>query len=184
MNVLINNTMYENVEWRNGSLIMETDMTLSELEQAFTPGASADIIVYEGEEEIAKYFNKGLESMTITGSNPRTVVVLFNVTQIDENAETEIRESIEVSDGAIMELAELVSKLSELDLDSMAATLQSHQETLDTWFSQSSQIIEFINNLRAPGGILDQFDARITALEHEVGIVKVEMNTEEEQQNG
>ena len=180
MKVIINGTEWVDVEWAGDSLILETDESLTDLEEEFVPDMNSSIIVYEGEQEIARYYNKGLESMTVSGSNPRKVTVVFDVTQITENAETEIRESLEDSDGAIMELAELVSELSDLDLDSMAATLQSHQETLDTWFSQSSQIIEFINNLRAPGGILDQFDARITALEHEVGIASVEANMEEE----
>lgn len=181
MKVIINNQEYDDVNWFGNGFEMETEMTLAEIEAAFVPGVSSNIIVLDGSQEIARYYNKGLESITVREGDSRFVTVIFNVTQITENAETEIRESLEDSDGAIGELAFMVSDLAELGLDKMAATLQSHQETLDTWFSHSSQIIEFINNLRAPGGILDQFDARITALEHEVGIVSVEANSEEEE---
>lgn len=181
MKVKINNTMYENVQWTGASMIMETEMSLSEIESAFTPGASSDLIVYDGDQEVARFYNKGLESIIVRGSNPRTVEVAFDITQITPNAETEIRENIEDSDGAIEELAAMVAELSDLGMDEMAAELQSHQETINTWFSHTNDIVTFINDMRKEGGILDQFDARISALEHEVGIVSVEQNVKEEE---
>ena len=181
MKVKINSTTYENVQWSGRSVIMETEMTLAEIESAFVPGTSSDLIVYDGDQEVARYYNKGIESIIVRGSNPRTVEVEFDITQITPNAETEIRENIEDSDGAIEELAAMVAELSDLNMDEMAAELQSHQETINTWFSHTTDIVTFINDMRKEGGILDSFDARIAALEHEVGIVSVEQNVEEEE---
>ena len=180
MNVSINNELYEDVQWGNGLLTMETNMTLAQIEAKFIPGEDADIIVYEGEEEIARYYNKGLSYVTVKGTDPRVVDVMFDITQITPNAEEEIRSDIEDSDGAIVELAEIVADLSSLDLDNMAAELQSHQETLNTWFSHASEIGQFINDLRKEGGILDQFNLRITALEQIIGVESIEQVNEEE----
>ena len=181
MNIKINNTTYEDVQWNENGFSMETALTLAEIESAFTPDAEANIIVSDGDQEIARYYNKGIESITVSGSDPRTVTVQFNLTQIAVNAETEIREGLEDSDGAIMELAEIVGSLSELNLEGMADELQSHQETINTWFNYSNNLAEFINNLRKEGGILDQLNIRISALEAYNGIEKIEPVTEEEE---
>lgn len=182
MNVIINGVLFQG-EWSEGSFKFVTDMTLAQIEAAFTPGENVNIIVSEGEQEIARYYNKGLESIKVEGVDPRTVTVVFSITQISGNAETEIRGELEDSDGAIVELAEIVAGLSEIDAEGIAAELQSHQETINTWFSNASDIQQFIADLRKEGGILDMFDARITALEHEVGIASIAMNAEEEEQN-
>ena len=179
MNVTINGVTYNDAEWSTDSMIFETEMTLAEIEAAFTPGENSTIVVTDGDMEVARYYNKALNAVTVTGAEPRKVTIQFDITQITPNAETEIRSDIEDSDGAIVELAEIVADLSSLDLDNMAAELQSHQETINTWFSNASELGQFINDLRKSGGILDMFDARITALEHEVGIVSVQMNDEE-----
>ena len=184
MRIIINNTTYENVSWNGNGFSMQTEMTLAEAESAFVPGTDTNIIVYDGEEEIARYYNKGISSLMVSGSDPRIVTVIFDLTQITANAETEIRSDLDDTDGAIIELAEIIGELSELDMVNMAAVLQSHQETLDTWFSYVSDIVGFVNQLRQEGGILDQFNARITALEHEIGIVSVVRNEESEENNG
>jgi hypothetical protein len=175
MKAIVNNVPYENIQWDNGVMSFETDMTFSEIESAFIPGEEATITIYDGEQEIAKYFNKGISSITVSGNDPRTVSVNFDITQISANAETEIRATIEDTDGAIEELAAFVSDFSEIDIEALFEQLQSHQETISTWFSTASDLVDFMNRLREDNGILDQFDIRIKALEHEVGIVSIEM---------
>ena len=178
MNVTVNGTTYQNVEWTGSAMVLQTEMTLSEIEAAFVPGANTNIIVAEGNQEVARYYNKGIDSIMLAGEEPRMVTVAFNLTQIDAGAEADIRTSIEDSDGAIEELAAIISDLSEIDYSGIIETLQSHQETLDTWFTSADNVYSFLNALRAENGILDQFNMRISALEHEVGIVSVVRNEE------
>jgi len=177
VNVEINGILYEDVAWEEKVMTMETEMPLDEIERAFTPGETTDITVYDGGQKIAKYFNKGIDSIRVYG-DPRTVEVVFNLTQIAKNAETEIRENLDTSDGAIVELAEIIGEMSEYDIGKMLEDIQSSQETINTWFANAAEIQQFINDLRKPGGILDMFDARIKALEQDVTI------TEEGQNNG
>lgn len=183
MNVIINNVTYENAEWENNGFIFPTSMTLTEIEEVFVPGTDTTIRVMDGEVEVERYYNKGLSSVTVLTGTPRKVNVQFDLTRISRDAEDEINERMDDSDGAIEELAMIISDMSEIDFDGMTDELRSHQETLNTWFSHASEIGQFIHDLQKSGGILDMFDARITALEHEVGIVSVTMN-EEGQENG
>ena len=176
MRIIINNTTYNNISWNGNGFSIETAMTLAEVESSFIPGTDTNIIVYDGEQKIARYYNKGISSVMVSGSTPRVVTVTFNLTQISANAETEIRSDLDDTDGAIIELAEIISELSELDMPGMEDKVQSHQETLDTWFSTASEIGSFIDRLREENGILDQFNMRIAALEHEIGIVSVVRN--------
>lgn len=168
MKVIINEVVYDNVKWENSGFTMETNMTLAQIEEAFVPGTNKNIIVEENDQEIARYYNKGLTSIEVFSSSPRTIRVNFDLTQIDENAETRIISSLEDSDGAIVELAEIVSELSNIDTEDIYSKLQSHQETINTWFASASEIIQFINDLRMDGGILSTFDRRITALEQAI----------------
>lgn len=168
MKVIINGITYDSITWEDSGFTMETDMTLSQIEAAFIPGTDTNIIVEEDEQEIARYYNKGLTSIEVTSASPRIVRVKFDLTQISENAEERITSSLEDSDGAIIELAEIVSDLSNIDADGINSELQSHQETIDTWFASASNIMQFINELRMDGGILDKFEARIKALEEAI----------------
>lgn len=144
MIITINGTSYEGL-WGSNTLTLETDMPLSELEAAFVPGENAEITVADGEHDIAHYYNKGLESMTVNNTIPRQVIVVFDVSKISEDVETEIRNALEDSDGAIVELAEIVSELSEYDI---------------------TDIKSYINNLRGENGIIANLEARIAALEN------------------
>lgn len=179
MNVSINGILYEDVSWSGSSMTFETNMTLAEIEAAFAPQAGVQLIVYEGEDEVSRYYNKALDSMSVTGSTPRTVTVNFNLTQISGEAEEEIKNSIDVSDGAIADLAEILAELDSLDLAGLADGTRTMQETIDTWFSHTTDIVNFITDLRKEGGILDTIDIRLTALEHEIGIVSIQKNDEE-----
>ena len=180
MNAVVNNTTYEDVQWVDETMSFETDMTFAEIDSAFTPGQNATITLYEEEQEVAMYYNKGIDSVTVTGHDPRVVSVKFNVTQITANAETQIRADMENSDGAIEELASIISDFSEIDFQGMAEELQSHQETISTWFSHANDISEFNDNLRKEGGILDTINVRLSALEHVAGIVSIEPTVSEE----
>ena len=114
MKVIINGTTYNDITWQNNGFYMQTDMTLSEIEQVFSPGLTTDIVVIDGTEEVARYYNKGIDSIKVTNTDPRFVEVQFNLTQITQNAETEIRESLDCSDGAIAELADLIAMIADL----------------------------------------------------------------------
>ena len=146
MNVTINGKLYEGV-WKDNTFKFETNMTLSEIEEAFISGITANIVVIEDEQEIARYYNKGLESITVTKTLPRFVTVIFDVTQISENAEEEINERMNDSDGAIIELAENINNIYEIidqvpdfkneaheikiDIQSIFRSIQSIIERLD-----------------------------------------------------
>ena len=168
MKVTINGVVYENVTWNGNGFFMETEMTLAEIEEAFTPGANANIIVEEGSQEIARYYNKGIDRISVSGNNPRTVDVQFSLTQISVNAETEIRESIEDSDEAIIELAQLFSTFAESDLVKLYNEIQTY----------------FTNRLREEDNIFQQIEIRLQALEHALGIVSINPTESEEEQHG
>ena len=181
MTITINGVSYENAVWHDDSADIQTEMTLEQIESALTPGVNALIIISEGPQELARYINKGIDSITVRGGSPRYVTVQFIVTQVSRDAEVELHEEIEDTDGAIVELAEIVSELTDLEelVDVMHNDLVRQEETISTWFTYSTDLANFINDLRKVGGILDTIDARLTALEHEVGIVSVRMNNEE-----
>ena len=149
MRVIINNVTYDNVIWNNNGFSMETDMSLSEIDEAFTPGVNTNIIVMDGAEEVARYYNKGLESVKVTNANSRVIEVTFNLTQIQENAETEIRESIDCSDGAIAELADIVADISEYDIPSLYQEIKQY----------------FTSRMREEDQIFYDFEMRLRALE-------------------
>lgn len=134
MKVKINNYLYEDVQWDNGILTMETDMTLAQIEAAFTPGMDSTIIVYDGDEEIAKYFNKGLSSIKVNGTVPRTVTVEFDLSRIEEDAAEELASLIEESNDAILELGELIAEFEESK--SQYDGYQEDIEALQTWKNQ------------------------------------------------
>ena len=113
MKVKINGIVYDDIRWDGSGFSMETAMSLGEIEAAFSPDLNATIELFDGEVEIGKWYNKGIDSITVSGSGSRIVTVVFNLTQISENAEAEIRDSLDDSDGAIMELAEMVSEMQE-----------------------------------------------------------------------
>lgn len=112
MKAKVNNILYENVEWTDGILSFATDLSLDEIEHRFSiPG---DIIIYENDEQIAKYYNKGVGGLAFsTVDGARYVTVQFNVALLTPDTESDIRESMESSDSAIVELAELLSGISE-----------------------------------------------------------------------
>lgn len=176
MTVSVNGTQYEVKSWNGNGFTMETDMNLETAERLFKPGKNVNLIVKEGQDEVARYINKGISSLMIEGTEPRVLTVTFNLTQIEENAETAIRASMEDSDSAIEELGAIVAELSELDAEYILSTLKSHQETLDTWFATAGQILTFIETLQAEGGILDSFDTRISALEAAMKIISIDKN--------
>lgn len=163
MKVTINGVTYNDVTWVEKGFTMQTDMTLSEIADAFVPGTNTDIIVMDGAQEIARYYNKGLESIQVTGNNPRLVTVMFDLTQISGNAETEIRESMEYSDEAITELAEMVARITEADFPAMYEEIKQY----------------FTSRMREEDQIFYNFDIRIRALEANAGIVSIEKNEEE-----
>lgn len=118
MKIILNNVEYNDIIWNDPSLTLETDMTLSEIESAFAPsGEEVEFSIYEDDVEIARYYNKGIESMSVAGTDPRTVTITFNVTRLSGNVEDEIRASLDDSDGAIEELADLVAMLADIDYD-------------------------------------------------------------------
>ena len=110
--VTVNGKSYDGQLFGN-SISLKTDMSLAQIEKAFKPGESADVIVSEGEEELARYYNRGLVSIKVMGSTPREVEIELDLAQITGSAEDEIRESIDCSDGAIAELAEIVTELMD-----------------------------------------------------------------------
>lgn len=108
--ITINGKSYDGEIYGN-VISMETDMSLAQIEKAFKPGTDADVIISEGETEIARYYNRGIVSLKVAGTSPRMIEIELDLAQITGSAEDEIRESIDCSDGAIAELAEIVTEL-------------------------------------------------------------------------
>lgn len=167
MKVTINGVTYEDVTWNGNGFSMETEMTLAEIEEAFVPGTNVDIIVEEGSQEIARYYNKGIDRISVIGNSPRTIDIQFNLTQISINAEMEIRESIEDSDEAIVELAQLLSVFAESDLVKLYNEMRSY----------------FASRLREEDNIFQQIEIRLQALEHALRIASIEPTESEEEQH-
>lgn len=148
MKVKINEILYDDVQWNENGFNMETAMSLGEIEQAFTPGVNTDIEVYDGNVEIARYYNKGINSIRVSSGNPRIVNIQFNLTQIQNNAEAEINERIDDSDGAIMDLAEMVSEMQET------------METIEAFNERAAEIEYQIRGIhRSIQSILERLDA-------------------------
>lgn len=153
MKITFNGHTYDDIQWAGNRLTMETEMTLAQIEEVFTPGSEVQqLVISEGDSEVAKYYNKGIDSLQVTGSNPRTVVVDFDLTQIDSGAESEIRESMEYSDEAIEELAGIVAALAESDYATLFNQIQEY----------------FTTRMREEQGIFNTFDIRIRALEEAI----------------
>jgi len=72
--------------------------------------------------------------------------------------------------------AVLTVTMADLGLTELAGKLREIQETVQTWFGNAEDIMSYINLLRREGGIIEQHNARITALEKIVGIVSVVKN--------
>lgn len=161
MKISFNGHTYDNIGWSNNTLTMETDMTLAQIEDVFAPGVTLlQIVISEGDDEVARYYNKSIDSLRVTASSPRTVEVVFNLTQIDSGAESEIRESMEYSDEAIEELAAIVAALAESDYLAMYNEIQAF----------------FTSRMREEQGIFNAFDIRIRALEENAGIASITAN--------
>lgn len=153
MTVIINNVTYRNVMWENHGFTIATDMTLSDVEQTFAPSAETVIDVFDGETEVGRYYNRGIKSITVSGASPRKVTILFDITQLDSNAETEIRDGMEITDVAISELAELVGEMYELDTDERLHALESWQSDMMTdYLGVIPGIIRRIEALENGGG--------------------------------
>ena len=132
-------------------------MTLSEIESAFAPsGEEVEFSIYEDDIEVARYYNRGIESMSVAGTDPRTVTITFNVTRLSGNVEDEIRASLDDSDGAIEELADLVAMLADIDydgqvemLESLASRADNLEQDFDNWRNDLTNQQQSINQLSA-----------------------------------
>ncbi len=163
MKISFNGRTFDNIGWSKNTLTMETDMTLAEIENIFAPGAELQqIVISEGDSEVARYYNKSIDSLRVTGTSPRAVEVVFNLTQIDSGAESEIRESVEYSDEAIEELAAIVAEFAESDFLTMYNEIKAF----------------FATRMREEQGIFNAFDIRIRALEENAGIASITVNEE------
>ena len=160
MKIIINGKTYEDSGWSGSAITFRTQSGLDEIEQDFKPGENATIQIFDGGTEVARYINKGISSLRVNGGSPRTVTVEFDLTQISQNAETEIRESLDNSDGAIVELAEMVAGLADADIAGLYNEIKEY----------------FTRRMREEDQIFYNFDIRIRALEADAGIVSIEKN--------
>ena len=112
MKVSINGQEYNGI-WTEDTFQLETDMSLAEIESTFSTGSDTTIVTYDGEQEIGRYYNKGIYEITVVSQEPRFVIIHFNTTKLQEDTETEIRTDIDDSNDAIAELADIISDLCE-----------------------------------------------------------------------
>ena len=157
MNIKINNVLYENIQWTGNAVIMKTNMTLTEIESAFSPGINSEIIIYDNNTEIARYYNIGISSLVVTGNEIRTVEVVFDLTQIEASHEEEIWKSIATNEDAIAELAGLTAGvLDQIDkLDARILTLENWHDIMmqdDPENGIIASIISRIERLEEKGG--------------------------------
>lgn len=91
----------------------ETDKSLDDIEDIFL-SENPKIEVIENEETIAKYYNKAVKSLTVSGrAGERKVTVLLGVSQISDDAEATLTAEVETTSTALSDLAEVVSTNSE-----------------------------------------------------------------------
>lgn len=130
------------------SIEYETDMSLDLIEGTFSEGITIDII--ENGETTAKYYNKELKSLSITGRDPRKVRVVLKSSPMPETVEEQLRKAInkhnssieeleqtiseingdiEISDGAIGDLADTVSTIND-DFEVINAAVQELADLL------------------------------------------------------
>lgn len=147
MNIRINDVLYENINWNDNVLLMVTDMSLNEIEEAFSPQEDVTFSIYEDDTEVARYYNKGISRMTVTGTNPRTVAVEFNLTQLDEAAEDRLQSNLDDSDNAIEELAAVIAELSDLDFAQAQRDISQAVATVNAWTDRITTIEQFIVQL-------------------------------------
>lgn len=126
---------------------MTTDMSLNEIEEAFSPGEEVTFSIYDDDVEIARYYNKGIASLVVTSKDPRTILVEFNVTQLDETAEDRLQANLDDSDGAIEELAAVVAELADLDLDALAQNASEAASAVGAWGDRITTLEQFIVQL-------------------------------------
>lgn len=180
MNVKINNVLYEDVQWNGYTLTLPGTMTLEEADVAFQPGDETDVIsVYEGNEEIQRYYNRGVVAMRVTQyeGQPRQIEVDFTTTQINKPAEEVLQEGMDDQAGAIMDLAEMMSDFETYKtrwnsmadvIDAHAGILQQYVNTMDQLMSTNGPLVlleDRVNELAArlpKSGLEDVLDA----LEH------------------
>ena len=146
MNVKINDTLYENVEWTGNTLIIkDQNMTLSEAEEAFSVGDDVSLIqVYDGDYETQRYYNRGITSMRINQweGSPRQIEIEFSVSTINRSVEDDLQESIDDDASAIMELGLILSELEEEKKrwNSMAGVIDNHANLLNNILRQLNEI--------------------------------------------
>ena len=104
----------------DGSMMFTFDSndTLEQIESVFQ--ADLKVEVYEGNEVVAVYYNKETRSITVSGKDPRRVIVTLVTSPISVDVEArleehirEISETADVNGDGIAELAGMVSDMTD-----------------------------------------------------------------------
>ena len=131
MKLQFRDVFYEG-SWENECEFMfETDMTLQEIEETFIPGIEpVTISIYDGDQLISRYYNKGLTSVKVTASTPRRVTLSFDLTRISPDAEIRLSGEITTLQGEIETLTFWMNQLKQVNMFEVRQDLTTVQTTL------------------------------------------------------
>lgn len=162
MNVKINDTMYEDVQWNGSTLTLPATMTLAEAEEAFDPDSEDNVIsVYENGEETQRYYNRGIQAIRMTqwGDDPRRIEVDFNASQLSRPVEEAIQADSEATAEAVIELAQIYADMENYKSrwNSMADVIDAHARILQNCVNELDEIL-------SPSGPLVLLEERLNDL--------------------
>ena len=171
MNVKVNDTLYEDVQWSGSMLTIQGDMSIADAEAAMSPGDTVSVIsVFEGDEETQRYYNKGISSMRVTKyeGQPRQIEIEFITSKIEKNVEDALQEDIDSGADAILALSAMFSEFESAKerwnsmadvIDAHAKIIQKNVDTLDSIMSLDGPLVmleDRINDLCRRIGIQDE----------------------------
>lgn len=184
------NVFYEGSWDDEKDFTFQTDMPIQEIEETFIPGIEpTTITLYDGDQMIVRYYNKGLTSVKITSHSPRIITLSFDLTKISPNAEIRLENEIALIQNNIETLTFWMEQLKQANMFELRQTVNSHQEIIDNWTTTIRDLNEFNTNLIKPDGVLnnlinytqitDELMGRLTTLEEEVTALEAQINPSE-----
>ena len=177
MRLEYNNVFYEGSWDDDKDFTFQTDMTLSEIEEIFIPGIQpTTITLYDGEQMIVRYYNKGLTSVKISSHTPRIITLSFDLTKILPDAEIILQNKITAMQSDIETLTFWMNQLKQANMFELRQNVISLQESvadqLETIQTLSELCTEFSRNISTINTHLENLEESIQALEGRVAILE------------
>ncbi len=158
--IKINNKTYADADWRItdgiGKLTFTTTETLSELEQEFGPEIAAFIEEYDptGETLIHQWYNRNLQSISYKRteeSDQWKVEAEFKISAYPYDETSDIRDAVDESDDAVIELAAYVTEIDE-SVEAADEIISNHTKILTRMETLYNQLADRVAVLENGGG--------------------------------